>query len=742
MSEIVKESIAPLVQRILADPLRFVPAKHAEAHTSRPTTGYVKIGAAHSHERVPSASPKAAKTEMEKEQEKAVQRPTSLSQALAGYTGKRALDEDSGSKKRRRKEQKKESTLDEDVGESLEPADASGEAEESAGQESTEAPSDEEHKDEVDAESPSASASDSSEFVSETPHNIISAKVFEQFQSETSDDPKTAGSDEDDDEEDDDDEYNNDKDADESSESEETNSESDSQSPSHSQSETPEDEDVELLKKEMLNKATSTPPTSPESEGDEEDLQVKPLQLESFHQINAVANDRGSHKSQRTVKNWGPVLSSQKPVGLLNQGVTCYTNAAVQAMVHIPAVQHYLNDVLKNKYPEINKRSVTNVLAETAARMWNPEKKKGGPKFINPKKLIARLDDINCAMSEWQQEDSHEYFMSLLSRLQEDSTPKGRKLNESIIYDIFGGLLDQSVTCKNCGHVSKTQQEFYDLSLHLGSTRRNTSTTSATTHLEKEQPSTEESSHKFSIQKSIRDFFSPELIKTDRSDKSGYECENCKKHTNAIKISSIDRAPETLAVHLKRFRFNGSSSSKVKQGVLYPLILDLSPYTTSHQPVLYQLISVVVHAGRSVSSGHYVAHCRQPDGSWATYDDEYINAISEKQALKDSSAYYLIYTRLTHKDIIANPTLFKSVPPSPKAPSSPNGSSSLAPTPQENTLHSLGPTEPKAQVSPRHKFKKQKFGSMKPTNNLSNISGKKQKRYASKTQGSKRLRKY
>ena len=66
-------------------------------------------------------------------------------------------------------------------------------------------------------------------------------------------------------------------------------------------------------------------------------------------------------------------------------------------------------------------------------------------------------------MSEWQQEDSHEYYMSLISRLQEDST-KG-KLNESIIYDIFGGLLNQRITCHECHNVSITKQEFYDLSL-------------------------------------------------------------------------------------------------------------------------------------------------------------------------------------------------------------------------------------------------------------------------------------
>ena len=69
-----------------------------------------------------------------------------------------------------------------------------------------------------------------------------------------------------------------------------------------------------------------------------------------------------------------------------------------------------------------------------------------------------------------------------------------------------------------------------------------------------------------------------------------------------------------------------------------------------NEPIRYQLISVVVHEGRSISSGHYIAHCRQPSGQWMTYDDEYINSISEKQVLKEPNAYYLIYTRLKHKD--------------------------------------------------------------------------------------------
>ena len=46
-----------------------------------------------------------------------------------------------------------------------------------------------------------------------------------------------------------------------------------------------------------------------------------------------------------------------------------------------------------------------------------------------------------------------------------------------------------------------------------------------------------------------------------------------------------------------------------------------------------------------------MAHCKQPDGSWANYDDEYINKMTEKDVLRESNAYYLVYTRLTPKSI-------------------------------------------------------------------------------------------
>ena len=419
--------------------------------------------------------------------------------------------------------------------------------------------------------------------------------------------------------------------------------------------------------------------------------------INNFYKFNEEPSDQGSILPSNIVKNWGPELSTLKPRGLLNHGVTCYTNAAVQAMLHIPAIQHYLIDILNGKYKStLKQNSVSEIFAETSRKMWLPnernKKKMSGAGYFDPKRLISRLEDINFSMSEWQQEDSHEYFMSLMSRLQEDSVPPGHKLTESIIYDIFGGLLKQRVTCKSCGEVSTTEQPFYDLSLHLKGKKMASQTPETDTSSNGKSkegskspakitpPQNDENgqavNRRFSIEKSIKDFFNPELIKIDNEHK-GYVCEKCHKTTNAVKRNTIMRAPETLLVHLKKFRFNGTSSSKMKQAVSYPMFMDLTEYCDTEGipsgkkllPVKYQLISAVVHEGRSLSSGHYVAHCKQPDGSWANYDDEYINKMSEKDVLREPNAYYLVYTRLTPKAI----KLKKTIKPNGFS-STPNGS--------------------------------------------------------------------
>ncbi|KAK7683992.1 hypothetical protein QCA50_012968 [Cerrena zonata] len=140
-----------------------------------------------------------------------------------------------------------------------------------------------------------------------------------------------------------------------------------------------DEEDAEEKDEEEVSKQSSpakpsstnaTPPTSPEdaneqTNADNQNKQVaddvKPTKsqepvyekqpsppLEEFYRINENPQDRGLNNSNRILKNWNKPLLNKKPVGLLNHGVTCYMNSAIQAILHVPAVQHYLNDVSRD----------------------------------------------------------------------------------------------------------------------------------------------------------------------------------------------------------------------------------------------------------------------------------------------------------------------------------------------------------------------------------------------------------
>ena len=54
----------------------------------------------------------------------------------------------------------------------------------------------------------------------------------------------------------------------------------------------------------------------------------------------------------------------------------------------------------------------------------------------------------------------------------------------------------------------------------------------------------------------------------------------------------------------------------------YHLELDLAPYTSlPRSDQKYDLYALIVHHGRSVSSGHYIAYVRAPSGIWWLCDD-------------------------------------------------------------------------------------------------------------------------
>uniref|UniRef100_A0A6G1RDT9 ubiquitinyl hydrolase 1 n=1 Tax=Hypotaenidia okinawae TaxID=2861861 RepID=A0A6G1RDT9_9GRUI len=127
-----------------------------------------------------------------------------------------------------------------------------------------------------------------------------------------------------------------------------------------------------------------------------------------------------------------------------------------------------------------------------------------------------------------------------------------------------------------------------------------------------------------------------------------YSCGRCKKLRNGVKFCKVQKFPEILCIHLKRFRHELMFSTKIGTHVSFPLEgLDLQPFLAKDSPVqivTYDLLSVICHHG-TASSGHYIAYCRNNlNNLWYEFDDQSVTEVSES-TVQNAEAYVLFYRK-------------------------------------------------------------------------------------------------
>lgn len=137
------------------------------------------------------------------------------------------------------------------------------------------------------------------------------------------------------------------------------------------------------------------------------------------------------------------------------------------------------------------------------------------------------------------------------------------------------------------------------------------------------------------------------------ADSERYSCPPCidlnRGPQRCTKRLSIHDVPEVLCLHLKRFRHattsRRSNRSKIDTYVKFPLQgLNMGPYTTLRKNAIYDLYSVVVHHGSSIS-GHYMAYIWSPHhGSWFEVNDTSIKPV-QPALVAEQEAYLLFYVR-------------------------------------------------------------------------------------------------
>jgi len=276
--------------------------------------------------------------------------------------------------------------------------------------------------------------------------------------------------------------------------------------------------------------------------------------------------------------------------------------------------------------------------------MWS------GQDSVSPTDFKSEVSRFARRFGGYNQQDAQEFLIALLEGLQDDlnrirlknkkrhidctndvetiaASDKAREswkryleFENSKIVDVFVGQLRSALTCMECGYTSNTFDPFLDLSLPIPKGRNMMSV---------------------NMLDCFELFTQEEILEGDERP----TCARCKKRQKCTKRLSIQKFPQILIIHLKRFSQDYSYRSKLSTDVRCPTKnLDLKKFSAekSAGSVSYDLYAISNHSG-TPSGGHYTAAARNPyTRQWHYFNDQRVSSASESGVVT-SEAYILFY---------------------------------------------------------------------------------------------------
>ncbi|KAL4181936.1 hypothetical protein AMTRI_Chr12g239890 [Amborella trichopoda] len=347
--------------------------------------------------------------------------------------------------------------------------------------------------------------------------------------------------------------------------------------------------------------------------------------------------------------------------GLNNLGNTCFMNSVLQALLHTPPLRNYfLSDRHNRKLCQKSSPSGLCLACDMDAIFSAVFS--GDRKPYSPAKFLYSWWQHAANLASYEQQDAHEFFMSMLDGIheREERDQRGPRTEGNgdcycVAHRVFSGVLRSDVTCTVCGFTSTTYDPCVDISLDLDPYYGGSSMVT--------DKSLGKGSGTSTLIGCLDRFTRPEKLGSDQK----FFCQNCQIRQESLKQMSIRRLPLVLCFHIKRFEHSSirNMSKKVDRYLQFPFSLDMAPYLSSSiirnrfgnrififegdEPDAcsdssseFELFAVVTHTGK-LEAGHYVTYLRLRN-QWYKCDDAWITQVSER-VVRASQGYMMYYVQ-------------------------------------------------------------------------------------------------
>ena len=326
--------------------------------------------------------------------------------------------------------------------------------------------------------------------------------------------------------------------------------------------------------------------------------------------------------------------------GFPNLGNTCYMNAALQCLCHIPC--------LRNNYPslilDVQKRSRNNNYTlmdkwiQLQESVWESDDAVVDTKPILME-FIQRCKKEDILFHSFHQNDTTDFlntFMDFLhnsikrkvnikitgtpknqyDQLKVDSLNKWKDFfesNYSYIIKEFNSKLISLLSCPECDHLVINHEPIMTIALTLKNNYK-------------------------TIYDCLDEFTREEKLDIDNQ----WKCEKCNNHVSPNKKLTFWELSDIIIISIKQFRLN----QKINQHIDFPEVLTLNKYCMNLRNInyTYDLIGLCIHQG-SLNGGHYYAICKNiEDNQWNIHNDTNVTPTTIED-IKNENPYCFFYVK-------------------------------------------------------------------------------------------------